>query len=132
MKRHNVMTSKTLVFAGLILAVLLAAAGMRTSRTTLRFAGKASSLTELDQRARSFFEEAEKNIPKVVSELTGTQTFLNLCYLAITDKVTGSDKLDRKLASVIDGPILASKNRPFARDIGPEVERSENRKQPAD
>ena len=106
MKRHNVMTSKTLVFAGLILAVLLAAAGMRTSRTTLRFAGKASSLTELDQRARSFFEEAEKNIPKVVSELTGTQTFLNLCYLAITDKVTGSDKLDRKLASVIEGPIL--------------------------
>ena len=107
MKKHNVMTSKTLVFAGLILAVLLAAAGMRTSRTTLRFAGKASSLTELDQRARPFFEEAEKNIPKVVSNLTGTETFLNLCALAVTDKITGSDKLERKITSVIEGPILA-------------------------
>ena len=107
MKKHNVMTSKTLIFAGLILAVLLAAAGMRTSRTTLKFAGKASSLTELDQRARPFFEEAEKNIPKVVSNLTGTEAFLNLCALAVTDKVTGSDKLERKIAFVIEGPILA-------------------------
>ena len=106
MKKHNV-TGKTLVYAGLILAVLLSAAGMRSSRTTIKLAEKAASLTELDQRARPFFEEAEKNIPQVVSNLTGTQAFLNLCYLAITDKVTGSDKLDRKLASVIDGPILA-------------------------
>ena len=51
MKKHNV-TSKTLVFAGLILAVLLGAAGMRSSRTTIKLAGKATSLTELDQRAR--------------------------------------------------------------------------------
>jgi len=106
MKKHNV-TGKTFVFAGLILAVLLSAAGMRSSRTANNLAGKNSRLTELDQRARPFFEEAEKNIPKVVTELTGTQAFLNLCYLAITDKVTGSDKLDRKLASVIDSPILA-------------------------
>ena len=105
MKKHN-MTSKTIVFAGLILAVLLAAAGMRSSRTTIKLAGKATSLTELDQRARPFFEEAEKNIPKVVSNLTGTQAFLNLCGLVVADKVTGSDKLERKIASVIDGPIL--------------------------
>ena len=105
MKKHNV-TGKTLVYAGLILAVLLSAAGMRSSRTTNNLAGKNSKLTELDQRARPFFEEAEKNIPKVVSELTDTQAFLNLCYLAVVDKVTGSDKLDRKLASVIDVPIL--------------------------
>ena len=105
MKKQTV-TSKTLIFAGLILAILLAAAGMRSSRTTLKFAGKATSLTELDQRARPFFEEAEKNIPKVVSSLTGTQAFLNLCTLAVTDKVTGSDKLERKIASVIEGPVL--------------------------
>ena len=106
MKKHH-MLGKTLVFAGLSLAILLAAAGMRTSRTTIKLAGKATSLTELDQRARPFFEEAEKNIPKVVSELSGTQAFLNLCSLAVADKVTGSDKLERKIASVIDGPILA-------------------------
>jgi len=53
-----------------------------------------------------FLEDAEKNIPKVVSNLTGTEAFLNLCALAVTDKVTGSDKLERKIASVIEGPIL--------------------------
>lgn len=64
-------------------------------------------MSELDQQAKPFFEEAERNIPKVVSELTGTQTFLNLCYLAVRDKITGSDKVERKLAAMIDAPILA-------------------------
>ena len=105
MKKTNVI-GRTLVFAGLTLAVLLAAAGMRTTRTTIKFAGKATSLTELDQRARPFFEEAEKNIPKVVSNLTGTESFLNLCALAVADKATGSDKLEQRIASVIEGPIL--------------------------
>ena len=107
MKKHNVMTKKTLVFAGLALAVLLAAAGMRTNRTTIKLAGKAASLKTMDERARLCFETAEKNIPQVVAELSGTEAFLNLCALAVTDKVTGSDKLERKIASVIEGPILA-------------------------
>ena len=102
MKKTNV-----LVLAGLALAVLLAAAGMRTNRTTTKFAGNASSLTELDLRARPFFEEAEKSIPNVVSELSGTQEFLNMCGLAVVDKISGSNKMEQKLASVIDGPILA-------------------------
>lgn len=102
MKKTNV-----LVLAGLALAVLLAAAGMRTNRTTTKFAGNASSLAELDLRARPFFEEAEKSIPNVVSELSGTQAFLNMCGLAVVDKISGSNKMEQKLASVIDGPILA-------------------------
>ena len=102
MKKTNV-----LVLAGLALAVLLAAAGMRTNRTTTKFAGNASSLAELDLRARPFFEEAEKSIPNVVSELSGTQEFLNMCGLAVVDKISGSNKMEQKLASVIDGPILA-------------------------
>ena len=106
MKKHNV-TGKTLVLAGLILAVLLAAAGMRTNWTSMKLAGKTTGLTELDQRAKPFFEEAERNIPKVTSALCGTKEFLNLCYLAVMDKITGTDKVERKLASVIDGPILS-------------------------
>ncbi len=102
MKKTNV-----LVLAGLALAVLLAAAGMRTNRTTTKFAGNASSLAELDLRARPFFEEAEKSIPNVVSALSGTQAFLNMCGLAVVDKISGSNKMEQKLASVIDGPILA-------------------------
>ena len=102
MKKTNV-----LVLAGLALAVLLAAAGMRSSRTTTKLPGKTTSISELDRRAQPFFEEAEKNIPKVVSELSGTQEFLNMCGLAVVDKISGSNKMEQKLASVIDGPILA-------------------------
>ena len=98
--------STVLVLAGLTTAVLLAAAGMRTNRTTFKLAGKAASLTTMDERARPCFEAAEKNISQVVAELSGTETFLNLCSLAVADKVTGSDKLERKIASVIEDPIL--------------------------
>ena len=102
MKKTNV-----LVLAGLALAVLLAAAGMRSSRTTTKLPGKTTSISELDRRAQPFFEEAEKSIPNVVSELSGTQAFLNMCGLAVVDKISGSNKMEQKLASVIDGPILA-------------------------
>jgi len=98
--------STVLVLAGLTTAVLLAAASMRTSRTTIKLAGKAASLTTMDERARPCFEAAEKNISQVVAELSGTETFLNLCALAVTDKVAGSNKLEQKIASVIEGPIL--------------------------
>ena len=63
-------------------------------------------LSELDLHTRPIFEAAEKNIPQVVAELSGTEAFLNLCVLIFADKVKGLDKLERKLASMIEGPIL--------------------------
>lgn len=65
-----------------------------------------TSLSELDQRARPFFEDAARNVPRVVSELGGTKAFLNLCGLAVIDKITGSNKAERKIAAAIETPIL--------------------------
>lgn len=47
---------KTIVFAGLSLAVVLGICGFRSNWTTVKLAGKSASISELDQRARPFFE----------------------------------------------------------------------------
>lgn len=94
-------------YTGLGIVLFLGICGLPSLKTGNRGTPAVPSMSELDQRARPFFEEAEHNIPEVVSELTGTQAFLNLCWLAVSDKITGSDKVKQKLASAIDGPILA-------------------------
>ena len=48
MKKHHNVAGKTLVFAGLILAVIMGAAGLRTQKTTTKLAGKSSTISELD------------------------------------------------------------------------------------
>jgi len=65
-----------------------------------------TSLSELDRKAQPFFEDAARNVPRVVSELGGTKAFLNLCGLAVIDKITGSNKAERKIAAAIETPIL--------------------------
>ena len=98
---------RVLFYIGLGLALFLGICGLPSLKPGNRNPAVVPSMSELDQRARPFFEEAERNIPKVVADLSGTQAFLNLCCLAVADKITGSDKVERKLASVIDGPILS-------------------------
>lgn len=105
MKKHN-MLGKTFVFAGLSLAILLAATGMRTSRSTIKLAGKATSLTELDQRACPFFEEAQKNIPGAVAQLTETKTLARICWLEVRDKASGSHESQKLVQSILEKPIL--------------------------
>ena len=107
MKTHLKVLGRTLFYVGLCIALVFGFYGLSSLKTGSRQTVAVTSMSELDQQAKPFFEEAERNIPKVVSELTGTQTFLNLCYLAVRDKITGSDKVERKLAAMIDAPILA-------------------------
>ena len=101
MKKTNV-----LVLAGLALAVLLAAAGMRSSRATTSPAGKPSSITDLDCRARPFFEEAEKNIPRVVAKLTEMKILAKICWLEVKDKASGSHESQKLVRSILEEPIL--------------------------
>ena len=107
MKNKLQVLGRTIFFVGLSVAIILGICGLSSLKPRSRQTAAVTSMSELDQQAKPFFEEAEKNIPKVVSELTDTKSFLNLCYLAVTDKITGSNKLEREIASVIDGPILA-------------------------
>ncbi len=86
MKKHNVMIGRTVVFAGLTLAVLLGAAGLRSHRATVKLAGKAASISEQDQCARPFFEEAQRNVPAAVAKLTEMKTMLKLCWYEFPGK----------------------------------------------
>ena len=92
-------------YAGLGTALVLGICGIPS--LTRGRAITQTSLNELDRKARPYFEEAERNVPRVVSELGGTKAFLNLCGLAVIDKITGSNKAERKIAAAIETPILA-------------------------
>ena len=83
---------KTLVFAGLSLAVVLGIRGLRSNWTTVKLAGKSASITELDQRARPFFEEAQRNVPAAVAKLTESKTLAKICWLEVRDKASGSQE----------------------------------------
>ena len=107
MKTNFKVLGRTLFYVGLCIALVFGFYGLSSLKAGSRQNAVVTSMSELDHRAKPFFDEAERNIPKVVSDLSGTKSFLNLCYLAVTDKITGSDKLEREIASVIDGPILA-------------------------
>ena len=102
MKKTNV-----LVLAGLALAVLLAAAGMRSSRTTTKLAGKTTSITELDRRAQPFFAEAQRNVPATVAKLTEMKTLAKICWLEVRDKASGSHESQNLVLSILEKPILA-------------------------
>ena len=71
---------KTFVFVGLSLAVILGIRGLRSNWTTVKLAGKTTSISELDLRAQPFFDEAQKNIPRVVAKLTETKTLAKICW----------------------------------------------------
>ena len=107
MKNKLQVLGRTIFFVGLGVALILGICGLSSLKSRNRENAAVTSMSELDQRAKPFFDEAERNIPKVVAGFSGTKAFLNLCYLAVTDKITGSNKLEREIASVIDGPILA-------------------------
>ena len=83
---------KTFVFVGLLTAVALGICGLRSHWTTVKLAGKTSSITELDRHAQPFFDEAQKNIPRVVAKLTETKTLAKICWLEVRDKASGSQE----------------------------------------
>ena len=105
MKKHIVL-GKTLVFVGLSLAVILGICGLRSHWTTVKLAGKSASITELDQRARPFFEEAQRNVPATVAKLTESKTLAKICWLEVRDKASGSQESQKLVQSILEKPIL--------------------------
>ena len=103
-------TSKTLgrpiVYAGLTLAILLGAVGMRSRWTSAKPAGSTSTISELDRRARPHFEEAKRNIPATVAKLTEMKTLVKLCWLEVTDKASGGRESQKLVLAILEKPIL--------------------------
>ena len=103
-------TSKTLgmaiVFAGLTLAILLGAAGMRSRWANTKPSGQSGTISELDRMARPYFEEAKRNIPATVAKLTEMKALVKLCWLEVTDKASGGRESRKLVLAILEKPIL--------------------------
>ena len=109
-KTHHEL-SRAFVFAGLTAALALGIIGSCCYR---RHPGavitsnprQISRIEMLDAQARPHFDEARRNIPSVVDQMTGTGALCKLCWLMSRDKITGSHKTQDYLESMLNGPIV--------------------------
>ena len=102
---------RAFVFAGLTAALALGIIGSccyrRQSRAVTTTTPKQISRIEmLDAQARPHFDEARRNIPSVVDQMTTTGALCKLCWLMSRDKIAGSHKTQDYLESMLNGPIV--------------------------
>lgn len=65
-----------------------------------------ADLGDLDARAQSHFEEARRNIPAVVKQMTEIGTTCKLCWLMARDKLAGTSKTQDYLNSILEKSII--------------------------
>ena len=97
-------------FAGLLFALVLGACGYWMLHKETLTVGKAAprkpDIAVLDARAKPHFNRAKQNIPAVVEELTSYGSMVKFCYLASCDKLSGGNRAQEYLASVINARII--------------------------
>ena len=111
MNKKHYELGRLLVFAGLTTALALGIIGSCCYRrhpgaVTASHPRQISRIEMLDAQARPHFEEARRNIPSVVDQMTGTGALCKLCWLMSRDKITGSHKTQDYLESILNGPIV--------------------------
>ena len=102
---------RAFVFAGLTAALALGIIGSCCYRrhpgaVTSTLPRQISRIEMLDAQAKPHFDEARRNIPSVVDQMTGTGALCKLCWLMSRDKITGSHKTQDYLESMLNGPIV--------------------------
>ena len=97
-------------FAGLLFALVLGGGGYwmlhKEKLSEAVTAPRKPDITELDARAKPHFDRAKQNIPAVVEELTSYGSMVKFCYLASCDKLSGGNRTQGYLASVINARII--------------------------
>ena len=102
---------RAFVFAGLTAALALGSIGSCCYRrhpgaVTTTNPKQISRIAMLDAQAKPHFDEARRNIPSVVDQMTTTGALCKLCWLMSRDKITGSHKTQDYLESLLNGPIV--------------------------
>ena len=102
---------RTLVFAGLTAALALGIIGScyyhrHPGAITTTTPKQISRIAMLDAQAKPHFDEAHRNIPSVVDQMTGTGALCKLCWYMSCDKIAGSHKTRDYLESMLNGPIV--------------------------
>lgn len=110
MQKTHTKTHRTVVFIGLAAALVLCAFSCialgRERPTRAKPFRARPSLEELDALAKPHFDQAERNVPYVVAEMSSTGNFLKLCWLMAGDKISGSHDTRDYLESMIHDRII--------------------------
>ena len=113
---------RAVVFIGLAAAIALCAFSCIALKRA-RPPRARPSIEELDARAKPHFDEAERNVPYVVAEMSSTGSFIKLCWLMTKDKISGSHDTQDYLESMIHDRIIVPCQR-GAKVYGCEVDES--------
>ena len=101
---------RMVVFIGLAAAIVLCAFSCialgRVRPPCARPSRAGSSIEELDALAKPHFDQAERNVPSVVAEMSSTGNFLKLCWLMAGDKISGSHDTRDYIESKIHARIV--------------------------
>lgn len=96
-------TGLVVFYAGLLAALALGVIG---SCSLQHVPVPLAEIERLDAKAQPLFEEARRNIPTVVEQMTEIGTTCKLCWLMARDKLTGTHETQDYLASVLNEPII--------------------------
>lgn len=89
--------------AGLLAALALGGIGSCSLRAV---PVPLAEIERMDAKAQPHFEEAQRNIPSVVEQLTGTTALFKLCGLMARDKLRNTRETQEYLTSVLEEPII--------------------------
>ena len=103
MKHPHNRFGRTLVFAGLLTALCLGIVGSCSLRAVPVLV---ADIDDLDAQAQPFFDEARRNIPAVVENLTSVGAQCKLCCLMAWDKVIGTSKTQDFLLFALKEAII--------------------------
>ena len=104
MQKTPTKTRRAVVFIGLAATIALCVFSGVHKR--VRPPRARSSMERLDALAKPHFDEAERNVPSVVADLTSNGNFLKLCWLMAGDKVSGAHKTQKFIESKIRTRIV--------------------------
>ena len=109
-KTYQSKSSGGYFFAGLLFALVLGACGYwmlhKEPDIVEKIVPRKPDIAVLDARAKPHFDLAKQNIPAVVEELTSYGSMVKFCYLASCDKLSGGNRAQEYLASVINARII--------------------------
>ena len=110
MQTYPTKSGRTYFFAGLLFVLILGACGYWMLHKEQILVGNTAprkpDIAVLDARAKPHFDRAKQNIPAVVEELTSYGSMVKFCYLASCDKLSGGNRAQEYLASVINARII--------------------------
>ena len=96
-------TGLVVFYAGLLAALSLGVIGSCSLRHVPVLLAE---VERMDAKAQPHFEEARRNIPTVVEQMTEIGTTCKLCWLMARDKFAGTHETQDYLASVLNEPII--------------------------